>query len=181
MNAMRWSVSLVLGGAMVFALGCDRKPSEPKVDNKPANPVVQDMKAAAEKAAEATKKAAEKAVEATKTAGADVAKAASDAAKTAKGVPAPTADAVKSDAAKAADAAKTKAADAAADMKTQGQQLLDKLDTAVKQNKLDQAQTYVDAIEKIKANLPDEVKAKYEQVKTSFQAAKERVLENTNK
>ena len=97
-----------------------------------------------------------------------VEKPAVDAAKTA-------ADAAKS----AADAAKTStdtaaktAADAAATAKTQATDWMSKLEDAIKAKKLDEAKTYLDKLDTIKASLPDDLKTRLATLKTSFDAAK---------
>jgi hypothetical protein len=67
-----------------------------------------------------------------------------------------------------------KNSDAMAKVKEQGAELLGKLDAAIKANRLDEAQTYVDAFDKMKANVPDDLKARFESLKTQLKAAKDK-------
>jgi hypothetical protein len=163
MTAKRWSVSLVVLGALL--VGCDdKKPKEPKVDNTPkaATTNMDDVrKAAAEKAA-AADAAARSATNAAKTAATDAA----DATKTA-----------------AADATQ-KATDAAAAVKTQATDWMAKLETAIKDNKLDEAKTYLDKLESVRASLPVDWQTKLDSLKSAFNAAKLKAgaaLPNLNK
>ena len=156
MTASRWTVSFLLAGALVVA-GCDdtNKPKEPKVDTTPATPSVpsaEQLKADAARAAEAAKVAAQDAAARAKAAAPEV-----------------------------LDKAKETTVAAAEMAKTQGAELMSKLDSAIKENKLDQAQTYVDGLEKIKAHLPEELKTQYERMKTSFAAAKAKAADALNK
>jgi hypothetical protein len=141
--------------AASFALvtaGCDNdssKPKQPKVatpSNTPTLPSMDQIKADAAKGIEKGQAAA-----------------------------ASAAEKVKENAPAVVEQAKLTTANAADVVKTQGSELMTKLDTAIKENKLDQAQTYVDALDKLKTNLPEDLKTKYEQLKTSFQAAKAKV------
>lgn len=147
MTAPRWTVSFVLAGALIAA-GCDdpNKPKEPKVNPGPSTPTLP--------TAEQIKAEAAKGIEAGKVAAADAA---------AK---------VKAATPEVIDQAKTTTATVTEAAKTQGSEMMAKLDSAIKENKLDQAQTYLDGLEKIKANLPEDLKSKYESMKTSFAAAK---------
>jgi hypothetical protein len=65
-----------------------------------------------------------------------------------------------------------KNSDAMAKVKEQGAELLGKIDASIKANRLDEAQTYVDAFDKMKANVPDDLKARFETLKTQLSAAK---------
>jgi hypothetical protein len=160
------AATAVLAAALMF--GCDNdtsKPKEPKVDtttpNKPALPSVDQIKADAAKGIEAGKAAAASAAEKVKAATPGVIEQA------------------KETTASAVDATKTNTAAATEMAKAQGSELMAKLDAAIKENKLDQGQTYVDALERIKTNLPEELRTRYEQLKTSFQAAKAKVTGTT--
>jgi hypothetical protein len=157
---------LVVVGAMAL-VGCDKQPDPPKVGtNKPAVPTVEDIKAGAAKAAEKTKEVATDAAHAAKQAGANTADAISNSVN----------DAKSSEAARNAQAT---AADTMDKVKAQGSDLLAKLDAAIKENRLTDAQTYVDAFERIKANVPDELKTRYESLKASLKAAKDKAVEKT--
>jgi hypothetical protein len=153
--------TVLLGISIAILAGCDdsNKPKEPKVNatpapSKPALPSVDQIKADAAKGIEAGKAATATAAEKVK----ETAPAVIDQAKTTTG--------------NAVDSTKTAAASAAEMAKAQGTEWMTKLDTAIKENKLDQAQTYVNALDNIKTNLPEELKTKFEQLKTAFQAAK---------
>jgi hypothetical protein len=145
MSTRQYLASLVVGCALVVAAGCDRQPSQPKATtNTPVPPPP--ASEAIEKAKEAAAKAGQK-------------------------ISDTVTDAKNSDAAKSAQAT---ASDAMAKTKEQGAELLGKLDAAIKANRLDEAQTYVDAFDKIKANVPDDLKARYESLKTQLKAAKDK-------
>ena len=163
MTARKLSLSILFVLSAAFLAGCDdKKPEQPKVDNtpKPALPSADDLK---------------KGVQAANTAAADAAKKAADATKSA------TADATRT----VTDASKSiGATDAAAAAKTQAADWITKLEDAVKANKLDDAKTYVDKIDAIKANLPADLKSKFDSLKTMFDAAKAKAagaIPNLNK
>jgi hypothetical protein len=142
MTAKRYFLPLVLAGALLA--GCDdKKVDQPKVDNTPKMPNVNDIKAGVDKAADQAK-----------TAAADASKATADAAKT------------------AADSAKTATTDAAAAVQTQASDWMAKLEDAIKSNKLDEGQTYVDKLDSVKASLPAEWQTKLDSLKATFNAAK---------
>jgi hypothetical protein len=147
------AAGVILAVLLAIVAGCDNdssKPKQPKVDNttpnKPALPSMDQIKAEAAKGIEKGQAAA-----------------------------ASAAEKVKENAPAVIEQAKNTTASAVEMAKTQGSELMTKLDTAVKENKLDQAQTYVDALDKIKTNLPEELRTRYEQLKASFQAAKAKV------
>jgi hypothetical protein len=157
------SIALVLTAALLA--GCDdKKPEQPKVDStpKPALPSADDLKKGVQAADTAATDAAKKAADATKTAAADATSKLTDASK----------------------AAAAGASDAAAAAKTQAADWIAKLEDAVKANKLDDAKTYVDKIDAIKANLPADLKSKFDSLKTMFDTAKAKAagaLPNLNK
>ena len=170
MNARHGLCGVVLGasllvGVAVTGTGCDRNDMPKANTNKPVPPpTAQDV---AQRAAEAEAKAraaAGVAVDKTKEAGANAADAVAKAANDAK-------------ASDAAQSAKATADDVMAKVKADGQSMLDKLDTAIKSNKLDEGQTYVDAFDKIKDKVPAELKAKYDTLKAQFAAAKAKAAE----
>ena len=153
MTAMRYVLPLLLAGALLA--GCDdKKVDQPKVDNTPRMPNVNDVKAGMDKAADQAKTAAADAGKAT----ADAARSATDAAKTATG--------------NAVDATKSATSDAAAAVKSQANDWMAKLEDAIKSNKLDDAQTYVDKLDAVKASLPAEWQTKLDSLKATFSAAK---------
>jgi hypothetical protein len=158
MTAKRFFLPFVLAGALIA--GCDdKKPDQPKVDSTPKTGTVNDMKAGVDKAADQAK-----------TAASDAAKSAADATKAAA---ANTADATKTAAGNAADATKSSpAGDAAAAAKTQASDWMAKLEDAIKNNKLDEASTYLDKLQAMKASLPAEWQTKLDSLKTAFDAAK---------
>jgi hypothetical protein len=154
MTAHRTAAGILVVLLSIVA-GCDNdssKPKQPKVDttpNKPALPSMDQIKADAAKGIEKGQAAA-----------------------------ASAAEKVRENAPAAIEQAKNTTATAVDMAKSQGSDLMTKLDSAIKENKLDQAQTYVDALDKIKTNLPDDLRTKYDQLKTSFQTAKAK-LTNT--
>jgi hypothetical protein len=158
MTAKRFFLPFVLAGALIA--GCDdKKPDQPKVDSTPKTGTVNDMKAGVDKAADQGK-----------TAASDAAKSAADATKAAA---ANTADATKTAAGNAADATKSSSAgDAAAAAKTQASDWMAKLEDSIKNNKLDEASTYLDKLQAMKASLPAEWQTKLDSLKTAFDAAK---------
>jgi hypothetical protein len=158
MTAKRFFLPFVLAGALIA--GCDdKKPDQPKVDSTPKTGTVNDMKAGVDKAADQAK-----------TAASDAAKSAADATKAAA---ANTADATKTAAGNAADATKSSSAgDAAAAAKTQASDWMAKLEDSIKNNKLDEASTYLDKLQAMKASLPAEWQTKLDSLKTAFDAAK---------
>jgi len=158
MTAKRFFLPFVLAGALIA--GCDdKKPDQPKVDSTPKTGTVNDMKAGVDKAADQAK-----------TAASDAARSAADATKAAA---ANTADATKTAAGNAADATKSSpAGDAAAAAKTQASDWMAKLEDAIKNNKLDEASTYLDKLQAMKASLPAEWQTKLDSLKTAFDAAK---------
>jgi hypothetical protein len=162
MTAKRFFLPFVLAGALLA--GCDdKKPDQPKVDTTPK---VNDMKAGMDKAADQAKTAA---ADASKSA-ADAAKSASDATKAAASN---TADATKAAAGNAADAVKASpAGDAAAAAKTQASDWMAKLEDAIKNNKLDDAKTYMDKLQSMRASLPAEWQTKLDSLKTLYEGAK---------
>jgi deoxyribodipyrimidine photolyase len=148
----RIATFLLAASFAVVNAGCDNdssKPKQPKVDTtpaKPALPSVDQIKADAAKAIEKGQAATANAAEKVKEAAPAV-----------------------------VEQTKVTTVTAADAVKAQGSELMSKLDAAIKENKLDQAQTYVDALDKIKTDLPAELNTKYEQLKTSFVAAKAKV------
>ena len=153
MTAQRLFLPLVLAGALLA--GCDdKKVDQPKVDNTPKMPGVNDIKAGMDKAADQAKTAATDAGKAT----ADAARSATDAAKTATG--------------SAVDATKSATSDAAAAIKNQASDWMAKLEDAIKSNKLDEGQTYLDKLDSVKASLPAEWQTKLDSLKATFSAAK---------
>lgn len=168
MNARRTLYGLTLGAAVVAAAGlaapgCDKSPDMPKANtNQPVPPPSsEDVAAQVEKARQEAMRQAGVAADAVKQAGANTADKISDAVN----------DAKSSDAARNAQAA---AGDAAARAKEEGSNLLGKIESAIKENRLNEAQTYVDAFDRMKANVPDELKTRYEALKTNLKAAKDR-------
>ena len=162
--AKRFFLPLVLAGALLA--GCDDKKAEqPKVDSTPKTPAMTDTKTD-------MKNTMDKTADMTKTAAGDMTKSAGQMTKTAADK---TADATKTAAANTADAAKTAAAntsDAAMAAKTQASDWMAKLEQAIKDNKLDEAQTYLDKLQAAKASLPAEWQTKLDGLKTAFDAAK---------
>ena len=112
------------------------------------------VKAGMDKAADQAKTAATDAGKAT----ADAARSATDAAKTATG--------------SAVDATKSATSDAAAAIKNQASDWMAKLEDAIKSNKLDEGQTYLDKLDSVKASLPAEWQTKLDSLKATFSAAK---------
>jgi hypothetical protein len=170
MNAKYGVCGLILGAAAVVGgvtagTGCDRNPTPKATTGTPVPPPSSQEVArmAAEGVAKA-KAAAGVAADKVTTAGANTADAVSNAVN----------DAKSSDAAKNAQAT---AGDAMEKAKAQGNDLLAKLDAAIKSNKLDEGQTYVDQFEKIKDAVPAEVKAKYESLKAQFATARAKAAE----
>jgi ElaB/YqjD/DUF883 family membrane-anchored ribosome-binding protein len=181
MTTPRWTVATLLAAALVVAAGCDdsSKPTEPKVNTNPTLPTADQLKADAAKAVDQGKaavgSAAEKVKEATPAVVDKAKETTANAVDATKNAAANAGDALKGAAAKAPDAAKNAAAhatDATATARAQGTELLAKLRTAIQENKLTDAQTYVDGLERIKANLPPELKTQYEGLKASFDAMK---------
>jgi hypothetical protein len=161
MTAKRLFLPLVLAGALLA--GCDdKKVDQPKVDNTPRMPNANDMKAGMDKAADQAKTAA---ADQAKTAAADAGKTTADAARSAT-------DAAKTATGNAVEATKSATSDAAAAVKTQANDWMAKLEDAIKSNKLDDAQTYVDKLDAVKASLPAEWQAKLDSLKATFSAAK---------
>ena len=154
MTAKRFFLPFVLAGALLA--GCDdKKPDQPKVDATPKTPAVNDMKAGTDKAADQAK-----------TAATDAGKSATDAAKSA-------ADATKAAASSAVDTVKASpAGDAAAAAKTQAGDWMAKLEDAIKNNKLDDAKTYIDKLQAMRASLPAEWQTKLDSLKTLYDGAK---------
>jgi hypothetical protein len=152
MNHPRIATFLLATSFALVTTGCDNDSSKPKPakveapSNTPSLPSMDQIKADAAKGIEKGQAAA-----------------------------AGAAEKVKENAPAVVEQAKVTTANAADVVKTQGSELMTKLDTAIKENKLDQAQTYVDALDKIKTNLPDDLRTKYDQLKTSFQTAKAKV------
>ena len=167
MTAKRFFLQLALAGAMLAVAGCDdKKPDQPKVDATPKTPAVSDMKTGMDKAADQTKNAA---ADAGKSA-TDAAKSAADATKAAAGN---AADATKAAAGNAADAVKASpAGDAAAAAKTRAGEWMAKLEDAIKNNKLDEASTYMDKLQSMRASLPAEWQTKLDSLKTLYEGAK---------
>jgi hypothetical protein len=155
--------AIVLAAALVA--GCDDKKPTPKVEaDKPAMPSMDAMKEKAAAAADATKDAAAKAMEKTKDAGAKVAEGTKDM----------TASAVDKTKTATADAP-AKVADATATGNAMAADWVAKLEDAIKANKLDEAKTYMDKLESVKANLPENLRQRYEGLKVSYEAAKAKV------
>jgi hypothetical protein len=170
MNAKHGVCGLILGAAIVFG-GCDKKADQTQAPKPASRPNAEQYNAAMERATTEREKAGQRAAEAAQ-------KASGAAANTAAEAGAKTSDAVND--AKSGDAARNAqatAGDAAEKAKAQGNDLLAKLDAAVKSNKLDEGQTYVDQFEKIKDAVPAEVKAKYDALKAQFAAAKAKAAE----
>jgi hypothetical protein len=165
MTAKRFFLPLVLAGALLA--GCDdKKPDQPKVDATPKAPTAGDMKAGMDKAADQAKTAAGNAVDATKAAAANTADAT-------KAAAANTADATKAAASSAGDTVKASpAGDAAAAAKTQAGEWMAKLEQAIKDNKLDEAKTYMDKLQSMRASLPAEWQTKLDSLKTLYEGAK---------
>ncbi|MDB5323177.1 MAG: hypothetical protein JWN40_4808 [Phycisphaerales bacterium] len=150
MTAKRYFLPFLLAGALLA--GCDDKKTEqPKVDTSKA---ATDMKMDAQKAADQAKAAAS-----------DAGKSATDAAKSAS-------DATKAAAGNALDAVKANTTDAANATRTQAQEWMTKLEDAVKNNKLDEASTYLDKLQTMRASLPVEWQAKLDSIRTTYEAAK---------
>ena len=126
--------------------GCDK--NEPKVEKAPDKTpaAVNDVKAGAEKAADRTKDAV-----------GDAAKTTDDAAKTAD------------------DSAKTATSDAADAVKTQATDWFAKAEDAVKNNKLDDAKTYLDKLESFKSKLSAEWQTKIDALQKTYTAARAKV------
>jgi hypothetical protein len=143
MTRPRFLFPLVLAGALV--VGCEKK-NEPKVDNTPKTPTMNDVKAGADKASDRTKEAAS-----------DATKNTTDAAKT------------------AADTAKSTATDAAETVKTQATDWYAKAEDAVKNNKLDDAKTYLDKLESFKSKLSTEWQTKIDALQSAYTAARAKV------
>jgi len=178
MNARHGLCGVVLGasllvGVAVTGTGCDRNDMPKANTNKPVPPpTAQDV---AQRAAEAEAKARAAAGAPPRDAAASAKDAAANTAANAKdAVSNAVNDAKASD---AAQSAKATADDVMAKVKADGQTLLDKLDNAIKSNKLDEGQTYVDAFDKIKDKVPAELKAKYDTLKAQFAAAKAKAAE----
>jgi hypothetical protein len=149
MNATHGSFGIVLATAVAAAAvtaGCDRQPNPKAGGGKPPPNYNQMMEQGREAARDAAAKAAQAA-----TRGAPTTPPSNADLKTLEAV---TAEQM------------------AADVKARGADLLGKLETAIKANKLDDAQTYVDAFDKIKDNVPPELKTRYESLKAQFQAAR---------
>lgn len=85
-------------------------------------------------------------------------------------------DDIKTKADNAAKNASAGASDALAAAKDQGTALVNKMKAAIENNRLDEAQTYVDAVEKIKTNLPEDIKAQYEKLKTRLSELKAKAI-----
>lgn len=169
MNVKLGAYGLILSAA-VFA-GCDKKPEQPAAGGRPpAN--YNEMREQGAKAQEAAGAAA--AESARQRMGAATNAVANTAATAGNAVGNAVNDAANSDAARNAKAA---AGDAMDKVKAQGNDLVAKIESAIKSNKLDEGQTYVDAFEKIKDTVPAEVKAKYESLKTQLAAAKAKAAE----
>jgi hypothetical protein len=170
MFAARISLSFVLAAALLA--GCDKKENEtPKTDNSRTAPSADDVKKAADaakaKADEATKNAADakaKADDASKAAADSTKAKADDAAKTAAEAKAKADDASKT----ATDATKT----TTETMKANASEWMTKLQDAIKDKKLDDAKTYLDKLDGIKSNLPEEMQNKLTSLKAAYNAAK---------
>jgi hypothetical protein len=158
MNVKLGACGLILGAAILA--GCDKKPEQPAATGRPPANYNEMM----EQGAKAQREAAAKAAEAAKQRMTAATNTAATAVK----------DAANSD---AAANAKAVAGDAMDKVKAQGNDLLAKLESAIRSNKLDEGQTYVDALEKIKEAVPAEVKAKYEALKTQLATAKAKAAE----
>jgi hypothetical protein len=64
------------------------------------------------------------------------------------------------------------AGDAAAAAKTQAGEWMAKLEQAIKDNKLDEAKTYMDKLQSMRASLPAEWQTKLDSLKTLYEGAK---------
>jgi hypothetical protein len=170
MNARHALYGWILGAAAVVGgvtsgTGCDRTPTRKATADKPTPPPSgQEVGRMAAEAEAKARAAAGVAADKVKAAGANTADAVSNAVNDAKA----------SDAARNAQAT---AGNAAEKVKAEGNDLLAKLDAAIKSNKLDEGQTYVDAFERIQDNVPAEVKAKYDALKARFAAARAKAAE----
>jgi hypothetical protein len=178
MTAKRLFLKLVLAGAMLAVAGCDdKKPDQPKVDTTPKTPAVSDTKAGMDKAADQAKTAAANTADATKAAAASTADAT-------KAAAANTADATKAAAANTTDASKAAAStagDATAAAKTQATDWMAKLEEAIKNNKLDEAKTYLDKLEAMRASLPAEWQTKLDSLKIAYDAKAKAAIPGLNK
>jgi hypothetical protein len=144
MNTRHSLASLVVGCALGVVVGA----AAPGCDRQPSQPKATTNQPSAPPTAEDVATMRDKAISAGKAATQKTAGAVSDA------------------------AADVKNSETMAKVKEQGAELLGKLDAAIKANRLDEAQTYVDAFDKLKANVPDDLKARYESLKTQLSAAK---------
>jgi hypothetical protein len=178
MTAKRFFLPLVLAGALLAVAGCDdKKPDQPKVDATPKTPAVNDMKAGMDKTADQAKTAAGNSADATKAAAAKTADAT-------KAAAANTADATKAAAANTADATKagaSTAGDAAAAAKTQAGDWMAKLEDAITKNKLEDAKTYLDKLEAMRASLPAEWQTKLDSLKIAYDAKAKAAIPGLNK
>jgi hypothetical protein len=174
--------TLFAAALFVAAPGCDDKKPTPKVDDtKPAMPTADAMKEKAAAAADATRDAAAKAMEKTKEGAVKVADVAKDT--TAKMV-----DSTKNATSGAADKAKAAAAnapgtvaDAAAAGNDKAADWMNRLEDAIKANRLDEAKTYTDKLDAIQANLPDALRDRYAALKKSLDEARAKVATQLNK
>lgn len=152
MTAYRWFGSIVLAAALLA--GCDdKKPTEPKVDNKTnsnSSTTTDDVSKGINKAVAPIKSGVNTAADNTKSAATDATKTASNA---------------------VTDATKT-ASNAATDVKAQATEWTNKVEDAIKANKLDEAKTYMDKLETIKSSLPADMQAKLESLRNAYNAAK---------
>jgi len=98
-------------------------------------------------------------------------KSAEDAKKVAEDAKA-KADAAAAAAKDATDTAGKAAADAAATAKASATDWMTKLEDAIKAKKLDDAKTYLDKLEAIKASLPADLQSKLTSLKTTYDTAK---------
>jgi hypothetical protein len=174
MTAKRYFLPFLLAAALLA--GCDdKKTDQPKAD---AQKAADQAKTAASDAGKSANDAAKSAADATKAAAdkaADAAKNTTDATKAAAGN---AADTAKTAAGNATDAAKTAAAGAADATRTQANEWMSKLEDAIKNNKLDEASTYLDKLQAARASLPVEWQAKLDTLKQTYEAAKAKATLN---
>ena len=83
-----------------------------------------------------------------------------------------TADKAAADAKSASDTAAKATADAAATAKANATDWMAKLEDAIKAKKLDDAKTYLDKLDAIKASLPADLQSKLASLKTAYDGAK---------
>jgi hypothetical protein len=175
--AVRLAVSTVAAGLFV---GCEKSETKPASSSGSAPAASDAAKTAADSAKNSADSAKGAASDAAKSAG-DAAKSAGDAAGAAASNASATISGDKSGAAAAApaapaDAAAAAPADSAAaatgDAKAQATDLLTKVTTYVKENKMDLAEKALAELDKLKPQLPAEYQSKIDAAHTMFDTAK---------